>query len=137
MMRFAKGVYLLAGVLGVFLVAPAYFMEGSNATINPPAIEHPEFYYGFVGVVLVWQFVYLLVGSDPLRYRPIMLLAALAKGSFVVAIVTLFVIGRVHTFWLGLAAFDGTFAVLFLVAYAWTGPERAPSNGQAGRLFLA
>lgn len=124
-MQFAKRVYLVAGVAGIFLVAPAYFLEGLTATWNPPAVEHPEFYYGFIGVVLVWQFVYLLIGSDPVRFRPLMLLAAVAKGSFVVTLVTLFALERIRSQWLGFAAFDGTFVVLFLLSYARTASGRA------------
>jgi hypothetical protein len=67
--------------------------------------------------VLVWQLVYFLIGSDPVRFRPMMLLAALAKASFVGTLVTLLALGRIGMQWLGFAAFDGTFVVLFLVAY--------------------
>jgi hypothetical protein len=124
-MRFAKRVYLVAGVAGFFLVAPAYFTEGLMATLNPPVVEHPEFYYGFVGVVLVWQLVYLLIGADPVRYRPVMLLATLAKASFVGTLLTLLAMGRIRLQWLGFAAFDGTFVVLFVMGYARTASERA------------
>ena len=124
-MRFAKWVYRVAGVAGFFLVAPAYFLEGLTAEMNPPAVEHPEFYYGFVGVVLVWQLVYLLIASDPVRFRPLMLLAALAKGSFVGTLGILFAVARIQSQWLGFLAFDGAFVVLFLVAYARTPSPRA------------
>jgi hypothetical protein len=43
-MQFAKRVYLIAGITGLFLVTPAYFTENLTAKLNPPAIEHPEFY---------------------------------------------------------------------------------------------
>jgi len=119
-MKFVKAVFLAAGVLGLLQVVPAYFMESQIATWNPPAVEHPEFYYGFIGVVLVWQFVYLLIGLDPIRFRPVMLLAALAKATIVVTFFWLYVLGRIRAQWLASAAFDGTFAVLFLVAYART-----------------
>jgi len=109
-------------------VAPAYFLEELTATMNPPAVEHPEFYYGFVGVVLVWQFVYLLIGSDPVRFRPVMLLAALAKASFVGTLLILFALERIRLPWLGFAAFDGTFVILFLMAYARTGGTVAKTS---------
>jgi hypothetical protein len=127
-MEFAKRVYVVAGVAGLFLTAPAYFLEGLTARLNPPAVEHPEFYYGFISVVLVWQLVYLLIGTDPVRFRPVMLLAALAKASFVGTLLTLFGLGRVRPFWLPLMAFDGTLLVLFLVAHARTPGERSSSN---------
>jgi hypothetical protein len=127
-MPFAKRVYLVAGVAGSFLTAPAYFLEGLTARLNPPAVEHPEFYYGLVSVVLVWQLVCLLIGTDPVRFRPVMLLAALAKASFVGTLLTLFALGRIRLLWLPFMAFDGTFVVLFLVAYARTLPETGASN---------
>jgi hypothetical protein len=126
-MQFAKTVFLAAGVLGLLQLIPAYFMEGVIATWNPPAVEHPEFYYGFIGVVLVWQLVYLLIGLDPIRFRPMMLLAALAKFSIVVTFGWLYAQNRIRAQWLASAAFDGTFAVLFLVAYARTAQGRLSS----------
>jgi hypothetical protein len=70
--------------------------------------------------------VYALIGTDPARYRPMMLLAALAKGGFVITLAVLFAVGRINPLWLGFMAFDGTFAVLFLVAYA-----RTPASWQS------
>jgi hypothetical protein len=119
-MHFAKRVFLVAGVLGIPLVFPTYFLEGRSAEMDPPPINHPEFFYGLTSVVLVWQLVYLMIGTDPVRYRPMMLLAALAKGGFVLTILALFVAGRVRPFWLAFTSFDGVFTVLFLLAYAWT-----------------
>ncbi len=117
-MRFAKSIFLLAGIAGILLVAPVYFLERWAAEIDPPAINHPQYFYGFVGIVLAWQFVYLLLASDPIRFRPLMLMGALGKASFAIAVVVLYVAGRVAPLWLGLATFDGVFVILFLVAYA-------------------
>ncbi len=47
-MRFAKVVYLIAGVYGVLIIAPMYFMEDRIGREVPPAIHHPEFFYGFL-----------------------------------------------------------------------------------------
>ncbi|MBX9787772.1 MAG: hypothetical protein K2Y37_02560 [Pirellulales bacterium] len=55
--------------------------------------------------------------TDPARYRPPMLLAAAAKGSFVTTILILFALGRVNSSMLASAAMDATWVVLFLVAY--------------------
>jgi hypothetical protein len=119
-MRLAKWVFLLAGVSGILVVAPPFFLEGMSAEYDPPPVNHPEYYYGFFGVTLVWQLVYVLIGTDPARFRPVMLLAALAKTSFVVAVVALYVAGRVAPRMLGFATFDATWVVLFLVAYLRT-----------------
>jgi hypothetical protein len=117
-MRFAKTVFLLAGASGVLLATPAYFLEGWAEVHDPPALSHPVHYYGLVGVVLVFQFFYLLVATDPLRYRPVMLLGALGKATFAVTVFVLFGIGRVSALWLGFAAFDSIWVILFLIAYA-------------------
>jgi hypothetical protein len=119
-------VFLLAGALGVLMIAPMY-LEDRFVESYPPKIDRPEFYYGFVGVTLAWQFVYLLIGSDPVRYRPLMLLAALAKGSFAVAMPILYLRGRVAGAWVWFGSMDGAWVVLFLVAYLLT-PKRPPGG---------
>jgi mannose-6-phosphate isomerase-like protein (cupin superfamily) len=116
-MRFATRVFLLAGVSGVILVAPGFFLERWAAEIDPPAVSHPQYFYGFVGIVLVYQFLYLLIATDPVRFRPVMLFGALGKASFVAAVVILYVAGRTAPLWLGLASFDVFWVVLFLIAY--------------------
>jgi hypothetical protein len=129
-MQFAKRVYLVAGVLGLLLTVPPLFMEGMEVRFGEPAVNHPELYYGFLVVVLAWQLVYLAIGMDPVRLRPMMLLAAFAKGTVVVTYVALWAAGRIPPRWLGFAAFDGTFVVLFLMAYRRT-PDAWPSSASA------
>ena len=48
-MRYAKWVFLLAGITGVLMVIPPYFLEQRFGQDNPPPVNHPEFYYGFFG----------------------------------------------------------------------------------------
>jgi hypothetical protein len=122
-MRFAKWVYLLAGVSGVLLVAPPFFLEQRTGQDFPPAITHPEYYYGFFGVTLAWQFMFLLIGSDPVRYRKAMLPAMLEKLSFTLVIPLLYAAGRVAGMWLGFASMDAAWLVLFVAAYLRTPRE--------------
>ncbi len=138
-MRFAKWTYLLAGISGLLFVLPSYFTEDSLVDLNPPKVEHPEYYYGMLGVIVVWQFAYMLVGTDPVRYRPLMLLCALAKGGFVGTIVTLYLLGRVRPIWLGIVSFDAVWTVIFVIAYfrigragALYGREAIPQRGAVG-----
>ena len=128
-MRFAKWVFLLAGVSGFLLVVPPYFLEGWAGKFDPPPTNHPEYYYGFLGVVLACQFLYLLIASNPPRFRPVMLVGVLAKGSWVVAVAALYALGRVSPRWLGFAVFDTTWLVLFVIAYLRTAKE-PPLNGK-------
>src|SRR4051794_20001594 len=118
-MRFARWVFLLAGASGVLMVAPLYF-EGRFFQDYPPAINRPEFYYGFVGVTLAWQVMFLVIGADPVRFRPAMPPAMLEKAGFTAAVPLLYAAGRVEPVWLGFAAMDGTWLVLFVAAYLRT-----------------
>src|SRR4051794_35837457 len=123
-MRFAKGGFLLAGVSGILLVVPPYFLERQTGEDYPPPITHPEYYYGFFGVTLAWQLLFLVIASDPVRYRPAMLPAIVEKVSFAAAVPILYAAGRVHAVLLGFAAGDATWLVLFVIAYL-----RTPKTG--------
>jgi hypothetical protein len=102
--------------LGRPLDRPLYF-EDRFFQDNPPAINRPEFYYGFVGVCLAWQVMFLVIAYDPVRYRGAMLPAMLEKAGFAVAIPLLYLAGRASAMWVGFASLDATWLVLFLVAY--------------------
>ena len=122
-MRFAKWVFLLAGTIGILLVAPPYFFEERFGQDNPPPPNHPELYYGFLGVTLAWQLMFLVIAGDPVRYRKAMLPAMVEKLSFALAVPILYAQQRVPATWLGFAAMDGTWLVLFVIAYFRTPRE--------------
>ena len=127
-MQFAKWVFLIAGISGILVVLPPYFLEAKTGEDYPPPINHPEYYYGFIGVTLAWQFLFLVIGSDPVRFRPAMLPAMLEKASFAVAILLLYAAGRGAGVWIGFAAMDATWLVLFVVAYLRTPKEPLPGG---------
>jgi len=58
-MKFAKVVFLVAGIYGLIVLLPLYFMEAQTGRDYPPPITHPEYYYGFIGVAVAWQLVFL------------------------------------------------------------------------------
>ena len=49
-MKFAKIVFWIAGIWGVLVLTPLYFIFDLIGRKDPPPITHPAFYYGFVGV---------------------------------------------------------------------------------------
>jgi hypothetical protein len=116
-LRFARYVFRLAGVYGILVLLPQYFMEDRIGRDYPPPITHPEHFYGFVGVALTWQAAYLLISTDPVRFRPFMLLAVLAKASFGIAVLALFLQNRVPFAVLGFSSFDLVLGVLFFSAW--------------------
>jgi hypothetical protein len=89
MSKFAKVVFTAAGIWGILDVVPLYFLFDYVGRKSPPVITHPEFYYGFAGVTLAWQAVFLLIGRDPRRYRVMMLPAIVEKSAYVLPVLVL------------------------------------------------
>jgi hypothetical protein len=118
--RFARRVYLLAGIIGLLQIVPLYFYESTFNRTQPPAINHPEFYYGFLGVTLAWQIVFLVIARDPLRLRPIMPVSWIEKLLYPVAVWWLYSQGRTHAVMLPSTALDVMWLVLFVIAWIQT-----------------
>ena len=115
-MRFAKWVFLLAGTSGVLMIAPLYFLEAQFGRDQPPPVNHPEFYYGFAGVTLAWQFMFLVISLDPVRYRLAVFPALFEKASFATAVPILYSQDRVPATLLNFAIVDAIWFFLFAVA---------------------
>lgn len=116
-MKFARVIFLIAGIYGLIVLAPQYFLEEKSGRDFPPAINHPEYYYGFIGVALAWQVLFLILSRDPLRYRAMMIPSILEKAGFGIAVVVLFLQHRVSHVMLGAAIIDLILGLLFAVAY--------------------
>jgi hypothetical protein len=111
--RFAKRVFLFAGIYGIVVLLPQYLVEWGL----PAPIAQPEHFYGFIGVALSWQFVFLLIARDVQRYRPLMLMGVLEKLSFSFAVVILYAADRVSAGVLGAGAIDLALGGLFVLAF--------------------
>src|SRR5215212_10170944 len=105
-MEFAKRIFSIAGIYGFVVLLPQYFLETKNGRDFPPPITHPEYYYGFIGVALAWQLLFLIVAKDPVRYRAVMIPAMLEKAAFGIASVILFLTGRLSPVTLGFGIVD-------------------------------
>ena len=124
-MKFAKRVYLIAGIYGLIVMLPQYFLENKNGRDFPPAITHPEYYYGFVGITVAWQVAFLVMSRDPIRYRPLMIPTMLEKASWAFAAIALFLLGKLSVPMFGAGLLDLTLGILFVMAYARTAPAAA------------
>lgn len=121
-MRFARWVFLIAGIYGILVLVPGLFMEPSAM----PAVTHPEFYYGFFGSALVWQLVFLLIGSDPQRWRLLMPIAVLEKAAFFIPCLALYSAGRMEAGQMFLGGMiDGFLMVMFALAWGVSGRKKA------------
>jgi|SRR6516162_598829 hypothetical protein len=127
-MRFAKAVYWVAGIWGVLIITPLYFMSNVIADKDPPAITHPAFYYGFVGTALAWQIAFLVIARDPMRFRPMMIPSMVEKFLYGPMIVILVMQGRTNPRDLMFAATDTLLGILFVVAWVATRKSEASSQ---------
>ena len=118
--RFARIVYLVAGIVGLLEVAPLYFYESTLGRTQPPAITHPEFYYGFVGIALAWQGAFLVISRDPVRFRPLMPVSWIEKLLYPCAVGILYSTGRTRVEMVPAAMLDLVWLALFVVAWMRT-----------------
>jgi hypothetical protein len=130
-MKFARYTFAIAGIYGLLALIPQYFLLERFGTDNPPAVTHPAFYYGFLGVATAFQIVFLMIASDPRRYRPIMLASVVEKFSFAIATFVLFAGGNAALPLVAGASIDVLLGVLFIVSYAKSGrPADVISAGE-------
>ncbi|MBA3785303.1 MAG: hypothetical protein H0X15_07155 [Acidobacteria bacterium] len=83
-----------ASIYGIVALVPMYFLKDYVGQDFPPPLTHAEFFYGFTGVVLAWQIVFLIISRDPLKYRSLMLPAILEKAAWGVPVLIFY-------FWFG------------------------------------
>jgi hypothetical protein len=122
-MRFATIVFRVAAVWGLVVLIPLFFMfNGSGIAGNPP-FTYPQAYFGFLSVTLAWQLAFWVMGSDPVRFRPLMIPAMVEKLGFVLALAVLYTLGRVGTGEVLPALPDFVLGLLFVAAYAKTHPS--------------
>ena len=111
-----RRIYTIAGIYGLVVLLPLYFAAHQLA-LSGPALTRPEYYYGFLGAACSFQLVYLVIGHDPVRYRPLMPISVIAKLSFTAPVALLFAAGRIDATTMALSSIDALIALAFL--WAW------------------
>jgi hypothetical protein len=119
-MKFARIVFWIAAIWGFLIITPLYFMFNLIGEKDPPPITHPAFFYGFVGVALVWQIAFIFIARDPIRFRPMMIPAILEKLVYSIPVIILVLQKRTNPTDLMFSAIDLTLGALFLAAYLRT-----------------
>jgi len=116
-MKFAKIVFLIAGIWGVLVMTSMYFLFDVIGSQYPPSITHPDFYYGFVSITFAWQVVFLVISTDPLRYRPIIAAALVEKFGYIATLSVLYAKGQVQFGQFAVIGPDFILGILFIAAF--------------------
>jgi hypothetical protein len=120
-MKFAKIVFYGAGVWGIAVLTPLYFLFDAIGRQGGSPITYPQFFYGFVSVAMAWQFAFLVIGSDPARFRLMMIPGMIEKFGHVASMSVLYAQARISATDLITAVPDLILAVLFVIAFVKTG----------------
>ena len=131
-MKFARYTFLISGIYGLVVMLPQFFLETNIGQDQPPAITHPEFFYGFIFffgrrisrmficVTVAFQFVFLTIASDPIRYRNLMLVSLIEKFPFVITVAVLYIQSRVGWQIVAGGLIDAFWGTMFIVSYLKT-----------------
>ena len=112
MSTFPARMFRWAAIYGAVVLTPMYF--------TPLPHQGAEVFLGFVGLALVFQVVFWIIGSDPVRFRPLMLPAMVEKMVFGVPALVLFAQGAVVAPVAVFAAIDVMLGVGFWLAWRKT-----------------
>jgi hypothetical protein len=127
-MKFARAVFWIAALWGFLILTPLYFLFDTIGRQTPPPLTHPGFYYGFIGVGLSWQVAFLMIGNDPMRYRPMMVPAMLEKFIYGFSLTMLYWQGRIGPKEMA-GVLDLVFGVLFVMAFLKTPSQTLQVKG--------
>jgi hypothetical protein len=119
-MTFARVVFLVAGVWGLAVLTPLYFLVDVTGRRYAAPMDYPQFFYGFLSVAMAWQLAFLVIGSSPARFRPLMIPGILEKLGHVAGVAVLYGQGRLSVVDATAAAPDLLLGVLFVMAFVMT-----------------
>jgi hypothetical protein len=119
-MKFAKVVFIAGGVWGIAALVPFYWLVDISGRRYAAPMDYPHFFWGFFSVALAWQLAFLLIGSNPVRFRPLMVPAIVEKFGFIGTLAVLFGRGRIPSADAAAAIPDAVVGLLFVAAFAAT-----------------
>jgi hypothetical protein len=119
-MRFARTVFLVAGIWGVVVLVPLYRRVDLTGHRYAPPTDYPQFFYGFLSVAMAWQIAFLIIALNPSRLRPQMVPAVIEKFGFVLTVVVLDAQTRISSKDMLVIAPDLLLGILFVIALTLT-----------------
>ena len=112
--------FWIAGIWGVLVITPLYFMFDVISRNDPPPITHPGFFYGFACAALAWQIAFFFIARHPVRFRPLMIPSIFEKLSYGVAVVILVLEGHMHRSDAVFGVVDLLLGAMFVLCYIKT-----------------
>jgi len=119
-MRFARIVFIVAGVWGILVLTPLFFLVDVTGRQYVPPSVYPQFFYGFLSVAMAWQIAFLLIGTDPARFRPLMLPSIVEKLGHVSVLAELYRLGRIGPLDASAGWPDLVLGIFFIAAFVRT-----------------
>ena len=119
-MKFARFVFIAAGIWGIVVLTPLYWLIDVTGRHYPAPTEYPQFVYGFMSVALAWQIAFLAIGSNPARFRALMIPSILEKLGYVGTLAMLYGQGRISATDVQPLAPDLVLGILFIIAFVTT-----------------
>jgi hypothetical protein len=118
--KFARMVFLIAGIWGIAVLTPLYWLRDVTGRAYAVPTESPQFFYGFFAVALTWQLAFLAIAWNPIRLRPFMILGVIEKISYVLTLAVLYRLGWIPSDDAMAAIPDLLLGVLFVAAFVKT-----------------
>jgi hypothetical protein len=100
----------------LLVTIPPFLLEIKKGVDYTPPNTHPEYYYGFFGVVLAWQILFFIIARDPIRFRSAMVAAIMEKAAFAISVPILYMQGRVGGTMLRCSFVDFALGILFIIS---------------------
>jgi hypothetical protein len=119
-MRFARIVFVGAGIWGIVVLTPLFWLLDVTGRHYGPPTDYPHFFYGFLSVAMAWQIAFLVIGSNPPRFRLLMIPSVVEKLGFVGTVAVLYGQARISATDAQAAVPDLLLGILFIVAFVKT-----------------
>src|SRR4030095_2907856 len=121
---------------GVVVLTPLFFLYDISGRQYAPPTEYPHFFYGFFSIAMAWQIAFLMIGSDPVRFRPLMIPSMIEKFGFVLIAAVLYARAAISPADASGAVADLLLGALFVAAFARTSSRQTrEKNGEARSLL--
>jgi len=128
-MRLARFVFIGAGIWGIAVLTPLYWLVDISGRHYAAPNDYPQFFYGFIGVAIAWQIAFLMIGTNPARFRTFMIPAMIEKFGYVSTLLFLYSQSRISALDMQPAIPDGLLGLLFVVACLRTRTSDVRSAG--------